>query len=262
MPSEYSRPFVLLTNDDGVRAPGLLALVQSLRAVAEVAILAPERNWSACGHTKTMHKPLRVKTVRLVDGTEALATNGSPSDCVALALLGVLERKPDLVIAGINQGANLGHDLTYSGTVSAAMEAVIWGVSGVAISVDSYQETDCRPAAEFAAQLALMVVARNPEKPLLLNVNVPALPKEEIRGVLVTRLGKRIYRDVLVRRRDPRGQWYYWFGGDPPDGVEEHGTDIGALRNGYISVTPLALDLTDYQRLQELQTWGLDSLVR
>ena len=252
-----NRPHILLTNDDGIQAPGLLALAEELSGIARLSIVAPEHNWSAAGHTKTMHKPLRVEAVTLPHAGKALVTSGSPSDCVAMALLGLIEERPDLVVSGINLGANVGHDLTYSGTVAAAMEAVIAGVSAIAVSLDSYEAADCRPAARFATILAQRVLASRSPMPLLLNVNVPALPQEAIRGVHITRLGRRLYRDALVPRRDPRGRLYYWIGGDPPAGIPEEGTDIGALAQGYISVTPIRLDLTDYEELETLKEWEL-----
>lgn len=242
-----TQPRILLTNDDGVEAPGLLALVQALRAVAHVDVVAPDHNWSAAGHTKTMHKPLRVWTVTLADGTEARTTNGTPSDCVALALLGLLDRAPDLVVSGINAGANVGSDITYSGTVAAAMEAVVAGIPAIAASVDGFDIADPSVAAAFVArlaELALREMATHPrdaeDSPLLLNVNVPNLPQSALRGVHITRLGRRVYRDALVERSDPRGRTYYWIGGEPPSGVPEEGTDIGALEAGYVSVTPRA----------------------
>ncbi len=253
-----SRPFVLLTNDDGVQAAGLLALFRAVSRSFDVQVLAPEHNWSASGHSKTMHKPLRATPASLADGSPALAISGSPADCVAVALLGLLPRRPDLVISGINQGANVGQDLTYSGTVSAAMEAVIGGVPGMAISLDSYEWTDFDAAAALACSLAEQIVASDLERPLLINVNVPARPMAEIKGVRITRQGRRIYHDELVERRDPRGRVYYWIGGDPPEGVPEAGTDIGALAEGYVSVTPIMLDLTDYAALPALQGWKLD----
>ncbi len=251
-------PHILVTNDDGVDAPGLLALKQALEKIGQVTVFAPEHNWSAAGHTKTMHKPLRVNQVKLADGTMAYASSGAPSDCVALAVLGLLPRRPDLVVSGINQGANLGHDITYSGTVAAAMEGVISGIPAIAVSLDSYESQDFACAAEFAARLAAQVLARGLPPNTLLNVNVPAVPREEIAGVLVTRLGKRVYRDVLVERKDPRGRNYYWIGGEPPVGVPEEGTDIWALAHNYISVTPLHLDMTDYRLIEELKRWRLD----
>lgn len=255
---KLTRPYILLTNDDGIHALGLLALAQSLGEFAEVATIAPEHNWSAAGHSKTMHKPLRVWSIKLADGSAALTTSGSPSDCVALALLGLLERKPDLVISGINSGANVGHDLTYSGTVAAAMEGVIGGITSIAASLDSYEVDNFGAAARFVAYLARRTWEARLDEPLLLNVNVPALPQGDIKGVQITQLGHRLYRDALVRRTDPRGRSYYWIGGDPPAGVPETGTDIGALAEGYVSVTPILLDLTDYAKLPFMRTWKLD----
>lgn len=255
--TESTRPLALLTNDDGVSAPGLAALHRAMATLFDVQVLAPEHNWSASGHSKTMHKPLRVTEANLVDGSPALALSGSPSDCVAVALLGLLPRKPDLVISGINQGANVGHDLTYSGTVSAAMEAVIGGVSAIALSLDSYEWRAFDAAAALARALAQQLVQAEVQQPLLLNVNVPARPLAEIKGVRITRQGTRIYRDALIQRQDPRGRAYYWIGGDPPDGLPEAGTDIGALAEGYVSITPLMLDLTDRGAISLLQTWDL-----
>jgi len=249
---------ILLTNDDGVDSPGLLALQQGLQGVGEIVVFAPDHNWSVAGHGKTMHKPLRVRQVKLADGSAALATNGRPSDCVALAVLGVLPRQPDLVISGINPNANVAQDMTYSGTVAGALEAHISGIPAIAISLATKEDSlpDFGGAARFAAILARRILA-NGRKDLLLNVNVPALPWAEIAGVEVTRLGKRIYRDVLDAREDPRGQKYYWIGGEPPSGVIEEGTDVAALAANKISVTPLQLDLTAYHMFDELQSWKL-----
>ncbi|GAB4401418.1 MAG: 5'/3'-nucleotidase SurE [Anaerolineales bacterium] len=247
---------ILVTNDDGVSAPGLLALAQSLRALGEVTILAPDRNWSASGHVKTMERPLRVRETRLADGSPAYASDGAPSDCVALALLGLLPQKFDLVLSGINPNANVGHDVTYSGTVTAAMEAVIAGVPGIAVSLDSPPEhgpLDYRFAAESALRVARRVVREGLPAGTLLNVNVPYLPASQIRGLMVTRQGLRVYRDELDRRVDPRGKPYYWIGGEVPSGVEEAGTDFGALKAGYVSITPLQLDLTAFDLLDKLQ---------
>jgi 5'-nucleotidase len=259
MPHLYEqRPYILLSNDDGIQSLGLLALREALQQVGEVAVVAPEHNWSAAGHTKTLHKPLRADELHLPDGSRAVVTSGSPSDCVALALLGLLERRPDLVVSGVNLGANVGHDLTYSGTVAAAMEAVIWGITAIAISLDTYDVGRYELAARFAAHLARRLLNERPAKPMLLNVNVPALPEDRIRGVRITRLGQRLYRDALVTRHDPRGRPYYWIGGEPPSGMPEEGTDIGALLEGYVSITPLRLDLTDHRAIAQLTSWGLE----
>jgi 5'-nucleotidase len=257
-PNEASRPHILVTNDDGIQSAGLLPLVRALRPLAQVTVVAPDHNWSAAGHSKTMHKPLRVWPTQLADGSSALTTTGSPSDCVALALLGLIPSKPDLVVSGINQGANVGHDLTYSGTVAAAMESVIAGISALAISLDSYESQEFETAARFAGILARQVIERSDGASLLLNVNVPNLTEDQIQGTQITRLGHRLYRDALVERKDPRGRAYYWIGGEPPTGLPESGTDVGALAAGYVSVTPIRLDLTEHSRLEALRDWPLD----
>ncbi|MDH3943205.1 MAG: 5'/3'-nucleotidase SurE [Anaerolineae bacterium] len=251
---------ILVTNDDGVTTRGLLALAQAMDELGDVSVLAPDRNWSASGHVKTLHRPLRVKEVRLADGRVAQATDGAPSDSVALALLGLIEKKVDLVVSGINPYANLGHDVTYSGTVTAAMEASIGGVPGVAVSLDAPENhTDKRDygaAAEFGRRVAEKVIEHGLPKNMLLNVNVPYLPMDEIKGVQVTRQGLRVYRDELVRREDPHGRPYYWIGGQAPTGVRQSGTDFGALREGYVSVTPLELDLTAHTFRDDVEAWG------
>jgi 5'-nucleotidase len=249
---------ILLTNDDGVNSPGLVALKEALDAVGEVVIFAPDHNWSAAGHRKTMHKPLRVQETTLADGSPALVTNGGPADCVALAVLGVLPQLPDLVISGINPGSNLAQDMTYSGTVAASLEALISGIPALAVSVAVGRggSADYRCAARYTALVATKVLSSG-RKDLVLNVNVPAVPCDQIKGVEITRLGTRIYRDVLVRRRDPRGKEYYWIGGEPPTGVIEDGTDIGALAADKVSVTPLQLDLTARHAMEDLKAWQL-----
>jgi len=257
------RPTILVSNDDGVHAPGLVVLAQALREVGDVVVVAPERNWSAVGHTKTMHKPLRATQVALpgAEGVVAYQSSGSPSDCVSLGLLGLAGRRVDLVVSGINDGANVGTDLLYSGTFAAAAEAAIAGVPALAISLDVGQYLNYRAAAAFAAGLARRALAaaarqRPGERPWLLNVNVPDRPEGEVAGVQVTRLGTRVYQDALVERFDPRGRRYYWIGGNVPTGLVEEGTDIGALAAGDISVTPVHLDLTDEERIDELRAWA------
>jgi 5'-nucleotidase len=249
---------ILVTNDDGPAAPGLSALVKSLRTVGSVTVLIPERNWSGGGHVKTLHKPLRAREINLPDGTPAIVSDGAPSDCVALAILGLVPEKIDLVVSGINAGANLGYDLTYSGTVTAAMEAVINDTPGIAVSLsldDPTQPCDFQPAAGFAARVARMVLENGLPKGNLLNVNVPCLPANEIKGVKITRQGLRVYRDALVRREDPRGIPYYWIGGEPPTGIPEEGSDFWAVSKGFISVTPIQLDLTAKTMLDQLSSW-------
>ena len=253
---------ILVTNDDGVFAPGLLALAQEMRKLGKVSILAPDRNWSGGGHVKTLDRALRVKEVRLTDATQAFACDGAPSDCVALATLGYFKEPIDLVVSGINAGANLGHDVTYSGTVTAAMEAVIANVPGIAVSLETVEghigDIDYDPTARIAGKIVRQVIENGLSHETLLNVNVPLLPEEKIRGIKITRQGLRVYHSRLDERTDPRGRPYYWIGGDAPTGVPERGTDVGALAEGFVSITPLQLDLTSYRTLTDLNTWQWD----
>ena len=252
---------ILVTNDDGVAAPGLLALAQAMRPFGNIRILAPDHNWSGSGHVKTLDRPLRVKEVRLDDGNPAWASDGAPSDCVALALHGFFDEKFDLVVSGINPMPNLGHDVTYSGTVTAAMEAIIWGIPSIAFSLGSVENglavSDYQPAAHVAQEIVTSAIEHSLPSGTLLNVNVPLLPVELIKGFQTTRLGLRVYRDRLDRRMDPRGRPYYWIGGDTPSGIPEEGTDIGALSEGYVSITPLHLDLTSYDAIRQIGRWQL-----
>lgn len=257
-------PTILVTNDDGVYSPGLLALKQQLSEIAEVMVLAPERNWSATSHSKTMHKPLRVHPVVLADGSAAHSSSGSPTDCVALAIGGVLGKVPDLVVSGINLGHNLGIDVTYSGTVACAMEAVIKGVPGIAVSgATAAQAPDTlhriqQETAHIAAELALQVLERGLPHRTLLNVNTPVSDPSEWRGLHMTRMGQRDYpADELLERKDPYGRPYYWLGGGMPLDALDEGTDVGAVAGGYVSITPIMLDLTHHAFLAELATWEI-----
>ncbi len=251
---------ILVTNDDGVYAPGLLALAQELRKIGKVSILAPDHNWSVSGHVKTLNRPLRVKPFIIADGSQGLSCDGAPSDCVALALMGVLDEPIDMVVSGINPNANIGHDVTYSGTVTAAMEAAIGNVHGIAVSLDAPEYftgvLDYSAAARAARTIALAVFRHNLPTDILLNVNIPFLEESKIKGYRISRQGLRIYRDELVRREDPRGRPYYWIGGEAPTGVPDEGTDFGDLAAGYISITPLQLDLTAHDQLDFMRTWN------
>ena len=245
---------ILLTNDDGIHAPGLRALRDSVAALGEVFMVAPDRPRSAMGHAITLHKPLRITKVTLANGFWGWCTNGTPSDCVVLAIADLVG-KPDLVISGINVGANLGEDLTYSGTVSAAMEGVLFGVPSFAISVAADEVEDFAPAARFAWRLAEEIVSRGLPPDTFLNVNVP--PGEN-RGVVITRQGRRRYSARLDKRFDPRGEAYYWLTGSLDDAAQERDSDVDAVARGLISVTPIHLDLTDHSFMETLRTWPLD----
>ena len=252
-----ARRLILLTNDDGIDSEGLLALKAALERVAEVRVVAPDRDWSVIGHAKTMRRPLRVVPLTLPDGDTAHAVDGTPSDCVSLGILGLLPRRTDLVIAGINKGANLGEDITYSGTVAAAMEAVISGIPAIAASLAGYLEWDFATAADFTAHVAGRVLANGLGADVLLNINVPNVPRRDIAGVEITRAGHRVYKDVLEELEDSQGRSYYLIGGDFPGGIAEEGTDYNAILHNCISVTPIHLDLTNHRLIKTLRGWNL-----
>ena len=241
---------ILLSNDDGISAPGLAALRAALGALDEVWVVAPDRDQSAVSHSLTLQRPLRIEQV----DARAFAVDGTPTDCVNLALNGILRERPCLVVSGINCGANLGDDVTYSGTVSAAMEGTLLGVPAIAVSLVGRDQLDYAPAAAFAHQLAAAVLRDHLPPDTLLNVNVPAIPAGEIKGFALTRQGKRSYGGAVVEKLDPRGRKYYWIGGEQLDFIDAEGTDFSAVHRGLISVTPLHLDLTNYASLRELST--------
>ncbi len=274
---------ILITNDDGIDSPSLLPLKKALDQVADTLVFVPDHNWSASGHPKTMHKPLRADAITLHDGSPGFMSSAPPPDCVALATLGVSERRPDMVVSGINHGANLGYDVFYSGTIAAAVEGIIQGMPAMAISRErsdddedsetsisrgfsdktmmSETEIDFEPVVAFCARLVQKVLDHGLPANTLLDVNLPNVPWSEVKGVTVTRLGMRVYRDALVTRKDPRGRPYYWIGGLPPKGVADHGTDIWALENKLISITPINLDMTSHRMIEELKRWKLEEMV-
>jgi 5'-nucleotidase len=246
---------ILVTNDDGIHSPGILSLSGRLSELGRVVVVAPDRERSAVGHSLTLHSPLRAEEIR----PGFFAVDGTPTDCVNLGIHGLLDTRPDLVVSGINKGGNLGDDITYSGTVSAAMEATLMGVPAFAISLASisFLAPDFETPAELAVRLARLVFERGLPADTLLNVNVPAgMPK----GVQLTRQGKRVYGDVVVEKIDPRGRKYYWIGGGEPGFQDIEGTDFHALHAGFVSVTPLHLDLTNYASFQSLSAWGMENL--
>jgi 5'-nucleotidase len=249
------RPRILITNDDGVESRGLLALKQALDPIGETTVVAPDTNQSAVGHQKTLMRPLRVRERTLGDGSLAYSVDGSPTDAVSIAFLGYFGHGFDLVASGINYGANLGDDITYSGTVSAAMEAVINHCPAFAISQEYYEHPDFTLAGQAAATVARNILEHGLSRGELINVNVPAVTPEECQGVEVTRLGRRVYQDQLVERVDPRGIPYFWIGGPPPSGLAVEGTDFHAVVNRRIAITPIHLDLTGRRLLKRLRTW-------
>jgi 5'-nucleotidase len=246
---------ILVTNDDGVNSPGLHALAQALSKVGSVVVVAPDRERSAVSHSLTLHHPLRAEQMN----TNIYSVDGTPTDCVTLAVMGIMkENKPALIFSGINKGQNLGDDVTYSGTVSAAMEGTLLNIPSVAMSLVGDQHRHFDVAAEVAVFLAKMILSQELPPDTLLNVNVPDLPKEKIAGMAITRLDKRYYSETIVEKVDPRGRTYYWIGGENPLWLKGRGTDYEAISENKISITPLHMDLTNYAALEELRRWRLD----
>ena len=245
---------ILISNDDGIRSEGIQALARAVEPLGEVYVVAPDREQSAVSHSLTLHRPLRVEEI----APRQLAVDGTPADCVNLAASGILPERPGLVISGINKGANLGDDITYSGTVSAAMEGTLLGIPSIAISLVARERFDFDDAAGFAAELAAQVLAHPFPEQTLLNVNVPAIPRAAVRGVRITRQGKRRFGQTLIEKTDPRGRKYYWIGGDELDFVDEPGTDFAAIREDAISITPIHLDLTHYPSIEALARLSLE----
>ena len=242
---------ILVSNDDGYMARGIIALADALSEIAEVILMAPDRNHSGASNSLTLHSPLRVRQVE----KNRYFVNGTPSDCVHLALSGYLDDDPDLVVAGVNHGANLGDDVIYSGTVAAAMEGRFLGLPAIAVSLVGQHGKHFDAAAKVASDL----VKRLQDKPLpgdiILNVNVPDLPFDELSGVEVTRLGFRHRSEPLVKEEDPRGRTIYWIGPAGPGQDAGPGTDFDAVERGAVAVTPLKVDLTRHETLPQLEEW-------
>lgn len=241
-------PRILVTNDDGVHSPGIVALAEALEAIGEVTVVAPAHEMSAASHSLTLTRPLRIDRI----DDRHYSVDGTPTDCITLAMNHLLkEELPDIVVSGINKGGNLGDDVTYSGTVAGALEASIYGLPGIAVSLVQRIDFDFRHAAEFAAELARRVLDDGLPQGTLLNVNIPPGP---IRGTRVTRQGTKVIRPNIIEGTDPRQRKYYWIGEESLIWNEEAGTDYEALRHGLVSITPLRTDLTDHRALEELKS--------
>ena len=253
-----SRPVILLTNDDGVHAQGLETLSTALEPIAEIRIVAPDREKSGVSHAVTFHRPIRAQPVS--NGT--IVIDGTPTDCVLYGVLHFLDKRPDLVISGINRGPNLGDDVTYSGTVAAAMEGALLRIPSMAVSIEGGSERTFQIAAHFAKRFAEMILREGLPPRTFLNVNVPDRPLEEIGGIRICRSGVRVYQDRLEERSDPRGGKYFWLGGDEPTFVPEQNTDFDVLSNGMVAVTPLQLDWTNHVAVDHLRRWEDASLWR
>lgn len=244
-----------MTNDDGLFAPGLISLAAELAPIAQLFIIAPESQRSAVGHSITLHKALRLNRVTIPGiEAEAYTTNGTPTDAIMLGYFAVLnEEKPDLVISGINRGPNMGEDITYSGTVAAAMEGALVGIPSLSISLGTFDSVKFTDAAKFCRDFITNHRELIPEPPEFLNINYPDLDLKDVKGIKITCLGTRKYKDVVHEKVDPRGYKYYWIAGVKIFADNPEGTDIDSILNGYVSVSPLTLDLTDYGLVEELR---------
>ncbi len=248
----------LLSNDDGIYAEGIKALRKALEEIGEVTVVAPDRERSASGHGITVTRPLRTKTIKYKNSSSiAYAVDGTPADCVKLGLEALMNEPPDLVISGINLGPNLGTDVLYSGTVSAAYEGVINGVPAIAVSLNTWTDPDFSYAAEFVKEYVPNMLKHPLPPGTLLNINVPHGIKPK--GIRVTKLGYRRYIDVFDKRTDPRGRVYFWMAGEPEDvNADDPDTDIGAIKKGYITITPIQIDVTHYGFMSELKKWPIN----
>ncbi len=245
---------ILVTNDDGIYSEGLRVLAEAMQQVGEVVVVAPDRERSAVSHALTMHRPLKVESL----DHNRYTVNGTPTDCVVVAIGKLLSRKPSVLVSGINRGANLGDDIGYSGTVSAAIEGTLFGIPSLAISIpyEDSKQIHYSTAAHYTIKLVRRVLKEGLPPDTLLNVNVPNLPAQMVKGVVFTRQGKRTYENAIHETYDPWGRKHYWIGGGTPSWEDREDTDIVALMQGFVSITPLHLDMTNYEALSILkQRW-------
>lgn len=255
------KPCVLMTNDDGIGAPGLFALSQAFEAIGDVFIVAPSTEHSAVGHAITLSDPLRVSDFQRNGRLFGYAVDGTPADCVKIAYWALLKRKPDLVVSGINLGINTGINTIYSGTVSAATEGAILGIPSFAISLATFCDPDFRYAAQFASRLAGILLEKGLPHGICLNVNVPSCPENQIQGVAVTRQGQAVFKEKFDRRVDPHGRVYYWLTGQKVNQEKSIDFDDGAVQSKYVSVTPVHYNLTHHDSLNTLRDWDLNKIV-
>jgi 5'-nucleotidase len=247
---------ILLSNDDGYQAEGIVCLANLLKTVAEIHVVAPDRNRSGASNSLTLDNPIRATVAQ----NGYISVDGTPTDCVHLAITGLLETEPDMVIAGINAGSNLGDDVIYSGTVAAAMEGRFLGFPAFAVSLVGENCTHFATAARVVKDLLKQLEIKPLPKNTLLNINVPDLPWEELEGLEVTRLGRRHKSEPVVKHHDPRGNPIYWVGPVGPEEDAGPGTDFNAVRNNKVSITPIQIDLTNYEAIDNIKTWVSDAL--
>lgn len=250
-----TRPKILVTNDDGIYASGIMALWEAMSAIGDVTVVAPNREQSAVGHAITVSDPLRVEEVNRSNGFHGYAVNGTPADCVKIAIQALLEDKPDVVVSGINHGSNTGNNIIYSGTVSAATEGTMLDIPSIAVSLNSFEDSDFSGAQSAAKAVVSNVFENGLSKKTLLNVNVPAIPENEIKGFKITQQGNAAFKDSFAKREDPRGNTYYWMTGKMIDPDLEIDNDQKAVSEGFISITPIHYRLTNHDFLDELNGW-------
>ncbi len=253
-----SKPKILLTNDDGINAPGIITLAEYLSDIADISIVAPLTEMSAMGHAITISDPLKVTEIFRDDKHFGWAVGGTPADCVKLAINGKLAPRPDLVISGINQGANVGVDIIYSGTVSAAYEGTILSIPSMAISLDSFGQKDFSAAGKVAVIMAKRILSDGLPVGTLLNVNVPKGDYSSFKGFSICRQGSGTYTEKFDRREDPRKRVYYWLSGTRSYVDSDSEIDENAVRDGYVTITPLHYDLTNMKFLNSLKSWNLN----
>ena len=249
---------ILLTNDDGIGAEGILALYKELKKFAAVVVVAPDSQRSSVGHGITLSRPIWVKKTKRDAEIKGHAITGTPADCVKFAMEVVLKKKPDLIVSGINLGPNEGCSVFYSGTVAAAREGALCGIPSMAVSLNTFVNPDFCYAAKIAAKIAKNIFAKGLPRGTFLNVNVPSLPKRQIKGIKLTRQGKIPIKAKFVSRKDPNNLRYYWMSGEIPKIERDENVDIVALNKGYVCITPIQSDLTDYKILSDLEEWNLD----
>jgi len=253
-----NKPLILITNDDGIFAPGIFALWEAIHQIGEIFIAAPDTEKSAVGHAITISDPIRVEKINRKNGFSGYAVAGTPADCVKIAVRALMERQPDIVISGINAGANVGASLLYSGTVSAATEGTLLNIPSIAVSLDSLTVKDFNFAGKVAAYIVHQVLEKGLPTGTLLNVNVPAVPESIIKGYKITRQGNSHYQEGFDQREDPRGRTYYWMTGQLVEPTGSSDSDIQALNQNWVSVTPIHYKLTNEEFLPELIEWGLE----
>jgi 5'-nucleotidase len=252
---------ILVTNDDGIEAPGIAALAESLREIADVTIVAPLKEQSAVGHAITMQLPLRVTDYKKNGSFFGYAVSGTPADCVKIGVRNIMKSPPDLVMSGINHGSNTAINIIYSGTVSAAREAAIMDIPSMAISVTNHAASDFSFAGKISKLLAGELAGKDLPLGTLLNVNVPDIPEDQIAGIKLTRQGKSKWDDIYEQRIDPYGRNYYWLTGNLMEVDTEIETDQAAIRKNYVSVSPIHFDLTDYETFERMKHWKIENLL-